>query len=182
MQDTLDAIEYLNAMVDLDDYEGVHLDNWGELIGVKRPKAQELPENIFTLCDLGEANDPNNQRGFLDDTEAVLTGGYMVGPEGLESQTDPGADMSDADYRYLIRQKAAALRSRMTERNLFDYLIAFGTRCKIDNDSTVFTSDIDPQNYYDTNAWAKHYIETRGFAPSGLTVQFLDNLRTVKDI
>lgn len=101
-------------------------------------------------------------------------GGHMTTMEGLEASA--GGDMSDVDFRYLIRQKAAAYRSKMTREILFLYLIAFGGRCKIDDD-TELTVIIDPDRYADFNEWTQNYIETRGFKPAGISVQFRDTMR-----
>jgi hypothetical protein len=181
LQDTFDAAYYIQTAVSLDDYEGEQLEFWGELIGVSRPLAQEPKENLFTLRKRGESVDPDNKTGFEDSTDSVITGGYLTTREGLPSISDPGSEMSDIDYRFLIRQKAASYRSRMTHTNLYNYLLAFGARCKIDG-TVTFKSTIEQQNYYDLNNWQRNYIETRGFAPSGLTIEFDGNLEDVKDI
>ena len=174
-QDTLDVAEYLESLEDLDDYEGEQLEFWGELIGVKRPKAQET--RIFMLFSPGETCDLDNDHGFKDDTDPdVTTGGYLTGPQGLESQSDPGSTMSDVDYRFLIRQKAASFRSKATRENLFNYLLAFGSRCVIDDDTT-FEITYDPVTYYDLNAWEKYYVTTRGFKPSSVKIAFLKKMR-----
>lgn len=181
LQDTFDACYFISTAVDLDDYEGEQLDFWGELIGVARPLAQEPRANLFTLRHRGESVDPDNKTGFEDRTDAVVTGGYLTTREGLASISDPGAEMSNVDYRFLIRQKAASYRSRMTHTNLYSYLLAFGSRCKIDGDTT-FKSTITQQNYNDLNHWQRNNVETRGFAPGGLTIEFDGNLTDVEDI
>jgi hypothetical protein len=73
--------------------------------------------------------------------------------------------MSDEDYRYLIRQKAASYRKSATREILFSYLIAFGARCKIDDD-TDLKIEIDQDRYDDLDNWTRNYIETRGFKPN----------------
>jgi hypothetical protein len=181
LQDTFDAAYYIESAVSLDDYEGEQLEFWGELIGVGRPLAQESQDRLFTLRREGEAVDPDNKTGFYDDSDSVITGGYLTTEEGLDSISYPGSEMSDADYRKLILQKAASYRSRMTHTNLFNYLLAFGSRCKIDG-TVTFKSSLEPQNYYDLNNWAKNYIETRGFKPAGLTVKFNEPTENIEDI
>lgn len=178
LQDTVDVCDFILAHNSIDDAEGEQLDFLGELIGVTRPRAQEDPDNIFTMCSLGETGDSDNSQGFYDDTDSVITGGYMTSYEGIPDQSDPTAQMSDADFRYLIRQKAAAFRKKMTRRNLFNYLIAFGGRCKIDDD-TGQTVTIDPTAYYQFDDWTKWYIENKGFKPAGISVDIQENLRKV---
>ncbi|MCP4539022.1 MAG: DUF2612 domain-containing protein [Chloroflexi bacterium] len=175
IQDTDDVANYILDHRDVDSAEGEHLEFIGELLGVKRPKAQELPENIFTLRRIGEVSDPD--KGFEDDSDpTVTTGGYMTTLSGVESVTDPGADMPDADYRFLIKQKGTSYRQAMTDLNLYNYLIAFGARCTIDG-STSMTVIIDPFNSYDMDNWEKNYAVTRGFKPAGVAISFRDMVR-----
>ncbi len=175
IQDTDDVANYILNHRDVDSAEGVHLEIIGEILGVQRPKAQELPENIFTLRRVGETSDPD--MGLEDDSDpTVTTGGYMTTLSGVESQTDPDADMSVADYRSLIKQKGAAYRQAMTDLNLYNYLIAFGARCTIDG-TTSMTVIIDPFNYYDLNNWQKNYAVTRGMKPAGVAISFRDMMR-----
>jgi hypothetical protein len=182
LQDTFDAAEFIQTAVTLDDFAGQQLEFWGELLGVKRPRAQQDVSTIFTICELGEAGDVDNKTGFEDDSDPdVTTGGYLTTHEGLFDVDDPTAKMSDVDYRRLIRQKSLSFRKRMTHTNLYDYLLAFGSRCKIDADNPL-ENWIEPQNYYDLNDWEKNYTETRGFSPSGIKVKFLDNLTDIEDI
>ncbi len=181
LQDTFDVAAYIQSMVDLDDYTGEFLEFWGELIGVGRPLANEDPANIFTICSLGEAGDVDHKTNFLNDDDSVELGGYIDSYGGLPSITDPGALMTDIDYRFLIRQKAASFRSEMTHTNLYSYLLAFGARCKIDDD-TQFQNKIDPQNFNDLDSWQKWYVEKKGFKPGGVGVRFKGNIRDQEDI
>ena len=83
-QDSSDAIDFFTSGWDIDTLEDALLDKAGQLIGVKRPPAQE--ENIFMLFSPGENCDLDNNHGFMDDTDpTVTTGGYLTGPQGLES-------------------------------------------------------------------------------------------------
>ena len=178
LQDTLDVAEFISTHRSIDDSEGEQLDFLGELIGVKRPLQQEDPDNIFTMCELGEDDDLDGSTGFFDDTDTVELGGYMTSYTGIPLQSDPTTEMIDADFRYLIRQKASSFRSQMTRRNLFNYLLAFGGRCKIDDD-TDMTVVIDPVSYYDFDDFTKWYIENKGFKPAGISVDIEENLRKV---
>ena len=180
-QDTFDAMAFLQAQVELDDYEGIQLDFWGELLGVKRPLEQEPLANLFTLRRRGEFLDPDNKTGFKDDTDTVVTGGYWTTRSGLASISDPGARMNDADYRKLILQKGTAFRTRMTHENLYKYLLAFGDRCRLDGTET-FETTITQQNYRNLNHWQRNYVEERGFAPACFVIQFNKNLTDVQDI
>jgi hypothetical protein len=181
IQDTIDAVEFILTHLSIDDAEGEQLDLVGGLIGVKRPLKQEDPENLFTLCREGEFDDPDNSTGFCDESDSVVTGGYLTTEEGLASITDPGATMPDADYRRLIRQRAASYRKKMTVENLFTYLLAFGARCAIDDDETYLTQ-IDPVRYYDLDEWEKWYVVNKGFSPAGLKVRFEEMLRNEESI
>jgi hypothetical protein len=169
MQDTSDVADFILGSLDIDDAEGEQLDYLGERIGVTRPSAQET--RLFRLVRLGEVGSPGE--GFADDENP---GGYMTTIEGLESQTNPGSEMSDEDYRYLIRQKAESYRSAATREIWFLYLIAFGARCKIDDDTDLkITADQD--RYDDFDNWTRNYIETRGFKPAGISVKILETTR-----
>lgn len=175
IQDTFDVCEYIANNQSISAADGEQLELLGELIGVKRPLAQE--DHIFTIRKLGFSGDPDNKTGWANDDDAtVTTGGYITSSDGLYSQRSPGTEMSDTDYRYLIRQKAASYRSKMTHQVLFEYLIAFGTKCLIDDD-TRFVVELDPLDYYAINGWAKNYVVTKGFKPAGIKVQFADNVR-----
>lgn len=176
IQDTLDAMTFIKGASSIDTATGAQLDQLAGRIGLTRPPAQENPENIFSLKGLGEFDDLDGSKSLKDDTDTVETGGYLTTLEGLESISDPGADMTDADFRYLIRQKAAVIRSKMTRANLFNYLIAFGGRVKIDDD-TRYIAELDPYSYYDLDGWEKWYVVNKGFAPAAITVQFRDNIR-----
>lgn len=168
LQDTYDAMDFILGSLSIDEAEGEQLDMLGELIGVARPPLQET--YIFTLVRLGEDQDPNY--GFADDERP---GGYLTTSDGLQDQSNPNDEMSDADFRYLIRQKASSYRKKMTRLNLYNYLLAFGARCKIDDDTTnVVTITMD--RWDDYNEWQRNYIETRGFKPAGILVEFDENL------
>lgn len=188
IQDARDVYEFLIGETDedegvfsIDDGEGEQLEFVGELIGVKRPLAQEDPQNIFSLYRLGESGDPDNKTGFYDDTDSVDTGGYMTSTKGIPSITDPGSLMDDVEFRKMIRQKAASFRKKMTRENLFNYLIAFGARCLID-DETTHVCKIDPISYDDMNNFFKWYTVTKGFKPGGIRVEFEGRLRDKEPI
>lgn len=172
IQDTYDVCAFILGAQNIDTAEGEQLEFLGEMIGVSRPPAEE--PDIFTLTRIGESVDHDNKLGFFDDTDTVEIGGYMVKTNGLVAVD--GSDMSDADYRYLIRQKAASYRKKMTRVNLFNYLIAFGTKCLIDDD-TRFEVELDPLKYYALNEWEKWYAINKGFKPAGIRTFWRDNLR-----
>lgn len=174
IQDTQDVMAFIMGADSIDDAEGEQLEQIASWIGVVRPPAQET--RIFTLRKLGFTGDLENHTGFEDTSDTIELGGYMVSLDGLESQTNPGSMMPDADFRKLIKQKAAVFRSKMTDTNLFNYLIAFGSRCKIDDD-TQYVVEMDPYTYYDLNTWFKKYVTEKGFKPAGFTMQFRDNMR-----
>lgn len=169
LQDTVDACDYILDHSSIDTAEGELLEYLGEKIGVRRPRAQET--KIFTLCRLGEVQHPD--MGFSDDENP---GGYLTTQEGLEDQSDPDSVMTNVDYRYLIKQKAASYRKKMTREILFEYLIAFGCQCKIEDEETLSVW-IDPVRYSDFDQWTRNYIETRGFKPAGISVRFRDTSR-----
>ena len=175
IQDTYDVANFILTHWSIDEAEGEQLEFIGELIGVSRPYAQE--DHIFTIRKLGYSGDLDNKTGWEDDSDATLTtGGYITGYDGLVSQRNVGSEMSDADYRYLIRQKAASYRKKATRENLYSYLVTFGTKCLIDDD-TKFVVEFDPFEYYAINSWSKNYVTTKGFKPAGIKVQFRDNIR-----
>jgi len=175
MQDLSDVVDYILAHLSIDDSEGLALDMLGEIIGVARPPMQE--PNIFTLRRPGEVVDLDNDTGFgCDDDPALSTGGYLGTCAGLALVSDPDAEMSDEDFRFLLRQKAASFRSKFTHENIYLYLIAFGSRCVIDDD-TVLDVEYDPVDYYALGAWEKFYILSRGFKPGGVGTDFRDMMR-----
>jgi len=174
MQDLSDVADYILAHLSIDDSEGLALDMLGELIGVTRPPMQE--PNIFTLRRPGDVTDPDNDTGFGNDDDPVSTGGYLGTCAGLALVSDPDAEMADEDFRFLLRQKAASFRSKFTRENIYLYLIAFGSRCVIDDD-TVLDVEYDPVTYYDLGAWEKFYVLSRGFKPGGVATDFRDMMR-----
>ena len=175
MQDLNDVADYILAHLSIDDSEGLALDMLGELIGVNRPPMQE--PNIFTLRRMGEIVDLDNDTGFgCDDDPLLSTGGYLGTCEGLALVSDPDAEMSDEDFRFLLRQKAASFRSKFTRENIYNYLIAFGSRCVIDDDTTL-DAEYDPVTYYALGAWEKWYVLTKGFKPGGVGTDFRDMMR-----
>jgi G3E family GTPase len=171
MQDTIDAADFILANKDIDTAEGDQLDKLAAMIGLERPPNQEA--NLFTLWREGEADDEENAHGFYNSTDG--TGGYLPNEEGLDSVTDPG-DMSDVEFRKLIKQKASAYKTRMSRLNLYNYLIASGGRCNIDDDTTFYV-EIDPFTYDEISQWRKNYIITRGFKPAGIKVIFRESTR-----
>ena len=170
LQDTDNVLTYISENFSIDDAEGEQLDFIGELIGVIRPPLQET--RIFTLCRKGEIQEPD--KGFYDDENP---GGYLVTMEGLKDQDDPTAEFSDADFRKLIRQKAATYRKKATIENLFNYLLDFGARCKLDDTTDDYQIWIDPVRYDDYNAWQRNYIENRGFKPAVVSINFKGTTR-----
>lgn len=178
LQDTYDVCNFILTHSSIDTAEGEQLDFLGELIGIERPPAQEA--KIFTLNRLGEVPDLDNNRGFFDDSDATVDiGGYMTTSTGYEAVD--GSDMADVDYRYLIRQQAAAYRKKMTRVNLFNYLVAFGSKCLIDDEINMEV-EIDPFDYYALNDWEKNYVLTQGFKPAGIKTAFRDNVRHEDEI
>jgi hypothetical protein len=177
-QDSVDVCEFLLNSIGIDDGEGVQLDWIGEIIGVERPQAQET--RIFTLCRLGEVQDPD--KSFADESDPTVTiGGYMGTLRGLVDQDDPDALMSDADYRRLLKQKAQSFRSKMTRLNFFNYLLAFGARSKIEVPGALEVEG-DPIRYDDLTHWERWYIETKGFRPAGVRVEIRERLRNEDSI
>ena len=176
-QDSVDVCEYLLSHNGIDTAEGVGLDVLGELIGVTRPRQQETKD--FWLVGYGDTSDPDNDHGFYDDNDE--TGGYMVGHTGLGYQDDPDLYMTDIEFRKLIRQKAWSFRKKMTRLNLFNYLLAFGGRCVIDDD-IKYECIIDPVDHEAFNQWQINYIETRGFKPAGIWVKVQYRLRDEEQI
>jgi len=194
MQDTVNVCDFILSHNSIDTAEGDQLLIFGELLGVEKPLKQEDRDNLFTLRVAGEYDDPDNSTGFLEIYELVgesavwfAIGGHLVTQRGLneidkitqDQENSPavytGEYISDAEYRKLIRQKAASYRKTMTRENLFVYLNAFGARCNIDDD-TAYNVVINPFTYYDLNEWQKWYVIRRGFRPAGIQIKFSENL------
>jgi len=175
IQDTQTVIAWILDHLSIDTAEGELLDFLGEMIGMARPPRQET--SLFELCNVGDyPDDPDNEHGFQNDDDAsVTTGGYLASIYGTPYQVDPTAQMSDADYRYFIRQKAASLRSKVTHENLFAYILAFGDRCQIANPA-VRQVTITQYNYNHLSDWARNYIRERGFQPAGIQINIAQNL------
>lgn len=170
-QDTTDVMDYILAQDSLDNTEGDGLDFMGSLIGSTRPRAQEA--KIFTLRREGEVDADAHLFGFHDLTDD--TGGFLTTEEGLEDQGDPEALMPDDDYRKLIKQRSATLNRRATHEQMFSYLIEFGARCIVDDD-TDWKLVIRQVTWSDFNNWQRNYVETRGFKPSRVSVEIEENL------
>jgi hypothetical protein len=176
LQDSFDMCDYILDNTAIDDAEGHQLKLRGELIGVRKPLAQEDSDNIFTMCRLGETGDLDGSTGFYDDSDPdVPIGGYMVSEHGLTSRTDPDAEVTDAYFRILIRQKGMTFRQKMTHENLYNYLIYFGARCLL-NEDVVLEVEMEPLDYHSLNEWEKGYIVKKGFKPAGVLVTFSGNL------
>ncbi|MCP4604477.1 MAG: DUF2612 domain-containing protein [Proteobacteria bacterium] len=171
LQDSIDVSDWILSKNSIDDAEGEQLEQLASIIGVSRPPAQE--PRIAIMYEYGECDDPDNDHGFYNDDDSVETGGRMINDDGLAALD--GSQMSDTDFRFLIRQRAASFRTKMTRANLFNYLLAFNCRCKIDDDTEHVVS-LTPVTYQQLNSWAQNYIEDRGFKPAGVSVDFIANL------
>lgn len=181
IQDTRNVLEYLLGELADDDCvfviataEGEQLDFMGELIGVRRPLKQELPENRFFWHDVGSTADPDKSTWWYDSADD--TGGYWTGFDGISSFTELGAEMSNEEYRKMILQRAQSFRSLPTLTNLFNYMLAFGARVTIDDD-TLFHIIYDPDEFDDMDDFFKNYAVTKGFKPAGIKVEFERQLR-----
>lgn len=181
IQDTRDVLEFLLGELADDDgvfviatAEGEQLDLMGELIGVKRPLKQELPENRFFLHALGSTADPDKSTWFYDSGDE--TGGYLTSIAGISSFTEPGAQMENREYRKMILQRAQSFRSKATLTNLFNYMLAFGGRVTIDDDTT-HRIVYDPDEYDDMDDFFRNYAVTKGFKPGGPNITFERQLR-----
>jgi hypothetical protein len=170
MQDTIDVSTWLLAQRDIDTAEGEQLDILGGLIGAHRPPAQET--RIWTLWGPGEHMDPENLYGLGDPTDP-LVGGYIQTPRGLADQGNPDAQYPDIDYRVIIKRKAASFRVKMTREVLFNYLIGYGSRCKINDDETLKVT-IDPYDQNSLTQFERWHVLNRGFKPAGISVEFED--------
>lgn len=168
IQDRVNVYEYILSMRTIDEKVGVFLDQVGSKIGVKRPPAQVDERFLFTLYDEDEAGENFDEyTGFSEEDEPEL-GGYLIDENGLD--TGDGELMSDADYRVLLKQKAALIRSKMTEENLIEYFLVFGCPIAID-DSNNLVVHITPNNDADLSQWERWYIENHGFKPAGIRVE-----------
>lgn len=164
-QDIVDVCEYLLSMPDIDTKEGVHLDQVGSKIGVRRPMAQVPDDELFTLYDDDEiAPLAWESTGFAEEGETGV-GGYFVDDDGLD--TGDGAQMSDSDYRVLLKQKAEAFRALMTDDSLYAYFLVFSAPVSIDEDD-ILTVTVTPENDGDLSQWERFYIEKNGFKPAGI--------------
>ena len=114
--------------------------------------------------------DPENLYGLGDPTDP-LVGGYIQIPRGLADQSDPDAVYSNADYRVLIKRKAASYRVKMTREVIFSYLIGYGARCKI-NDDDPRQVVIDPYDQSALTQFERWHVLNRGFKPAGISVDF----------
>jgi hypothetical protein len=177
LQDSVDVMEFIRTHDSIDEAEGEQLDMRGESIGVTRPRLQEY--RIFTLFGAGDTSDLDNDHGFYDPLDG--TGGYLQTEKGLPDQSDPDTYMNDSDYREIIRQKASSLRSKMTRLNMFNYLLAFGARCLIDDDTT-YEAVIDPIEHDDYSEWQRYYIVNHGFKPAGIKVLMEGRIRNGSSI
>lgn len=178
MQDTIDVCEFILDYTDLDDCTGEKLDMWGNLIGMRRPKAQHTDSEVFRMCELGEAGDTDGKTGFYDDTDTVVVGGYFTSLTGIPDQDDPTLLLGDDDYRYMIKQKAKSLRTQMTHTNLFNYLLAFGSRHKVSKANALMV-EMQPVDFYGVHAlsdYFRHYVREKGLRPAGVGVNFPGNV------
>lgn len=173
VQDTEDVLDYILSHLSIDTAEGELLDFLGDFIGVSRPLEQEIPENLLWLVEEDEVGDDLDGSMSLAPADES-NGGYLTGDTGLASKTNPGAYMSDLEYRKLIRTKAATLRSRPTRTNLFDYMMQFGIRCKITGVVSPIT--FEPCDYRHINYWTRNYVLTKGFRPTARRIHWSDEV------
>lgn len=172
IQDRVDVYEYLLSMTSIDDKTGTLLDQIGSKIGVKRPPEQVREDHIFTLYDDNEVGDWwDDYTGFSEEDEPEL-GGYFIDENGLD--TGDGQYMNDADYRVLLKQKAAIIRAKMTDDKLIEYFLIFGAPVEIDEGVLVVKAI--PNNGADLTTWERWYIENRGFKPAGIRVYIDDTI------
>jgi len=177
IQDTSDAIDYILSHLSIDTAEGEILDFLGELIGVARPPAQE--DAVFWLCEPWEvADDPDNEHGLAP--PSLDEGGYLTSNEGIASQVDPGTYISDAEYRKIIRAKAATFRNKATRDVVYNYLYQLGTRVKIHEEPRYV--EFEHSSYNDLNYWLRNYIKTRGMKPAGIEIQIKEQLASDQEI
>ena len=179
IQDSRDVLDWILDQNNLDDAEGEILNFRGELIGVTRPLAQEPDENLLWLCnDEDAADDIDGSMSLAPDD--LSTGGYLTGDDGIPSVSDPGAYMADTEYRALIRSKAATYRQKATRSAIYDYLLTFGVRCKINE--TDREVGFEPHSYDALNYWARDYIVSRGFRPAGIRVYITEQLESDSEV
>lgn len=113
--------------------------------------------------------------GTILDIDGARPGGFLGSKLGLIDQKNPDLNMSDIDFRKLIRQKATAYRSKANHETMFAYLLSFGAQCHVtEGDLEIW---IDPVRYADLDSWTRNYITTRGFKPAGISVRFIDTTR-----
>lgn len=166
-QDIVNVCEYLLSMPDIETKVGVHLDHVGSKIGVLRPLAQVPDDHLFTLYDADEIGVLwDEYTGFGEEGEDI--GGYMVDEDGLD--TGDRERMSDSDYRVLLKQKAEAFRSLMTDEALYAYFLVFSAPVSIDEED-ILTVKIIPENDSDLSQWERWYIEHNGFKPAGIKME-----------
>lgn len=174
IQDTQNVCAWILAQDTIDNTSGEMLDFMGELIGVKRPMLQEDEDNLCTIFKLGDTSDADNSQGLSSVNDSSY-GGYLASVHGLNSITNPGALITDADYRSLIKAKGKTFKRRMTHRNLYTFILTFGARVKI-NDDTNFRVVLDASEYDDLNSWERWYAMTKGFKPAGIAVNFTSRM------
>ena len=172
IQDTRDALAYLIAIENIDDAEGEQLDHRGGWIGVKRPMLEEDDDNVAIYFELGSTEDPDNSQGYEEDDGS---GGYYADIRGLNSITNPGVQISDADYRRLIKAKAKTFFQKATIPNIFTFLLTFGARCLI-HDDTARVLLYEAAEFDDLTDWERWYASTKGFKPGGISVDFMSRL------
>lgn len=174
LQDTNDAIDYILNHLSIDDAEGPILDAMGSWIGVQRPPLQE--DDIFWLCrDEDVADDPNNDHGLA--TDALTEGGYFTGDDGCLSKANPGSYVDDEEYRLYIRAKAATFRKKATRDIMYNYILQFGVRSKL-NEGTR-TVEIEPSSYDYLNYAIRYHLINLGYRPAGIDISI--KLQTESD-
>lgn len=166
IQDTSDAVDSFLDQIGIDESEGSLLDAIASWIGVRRPPAQET--RLFWMCrDEDVASDPGNEHGFAPDE--LTAGGYLSGDDGCLSKSEPGSYMDDDNFREYVRAKASTFRRKATPDVVFEYLLRFGVRARLEEGDRLL--EIFPWSYGDLSLSVKSYIENSGFRPLGVTVE-----------
>lgn len=168
IQDRINVCDYILGQTDIDTKEGVALDQVGTKIGTRRPLAQEPENHLFTLFDEDDLELDDIDYMCMGEEGEPELGGFFVDENGLD--TDDGVMMDDAGYRVLLKQKAALFRSKMTDINLYKYMLVYGAPSHIDSESLLHVK-IQPESDGDLTQWERWYIRNKGFKPVGVRVE-----------
>lgn len=165
-EEIIDILVDLSTLTWLDTATGVWLDRIGEIVGVKRPSAEEV-DNIFTVCDTGDADETGDSVHCWGDDDHALEGGYVWDDDGVLL----GGEADDDDYLEFIKAKIYATQADASIPGLALYVLnCFDLATTVTTPTPGEALIVLPASGFDLRQ--KRYLEIFCPAMAGINVTF----------